>query len=57
MSEPLDQGAKGQKTHPEIRCLLTCGPLFPDDCSESGTIWGLSWEVTEHVVTYILGFL
>ena len=25
MSEPLDQGAKGEKAHPEIRCFLTCG--------------------------------
>jgi len=67
MSEPLDQGAKGKKTHLEIRCFLTCGrveiptffcvlrvqlsPLFSDGCSESGTVWGLSWKVTEHVVT------
>ena len=25
MSESLDQGAKGWKTHLEIRCFLTCG--------------------------------
>ena len=25
MSEPLDQGAKGQKAHLQIRCFLTCG--------------------------------
>ena len=25
MSETLDQGAKGYKAHPEIRCFLTCG--------------------------------
>ena len=28
-------------------------PLFFNGCSESGTVWGLSWKVTEHVVTYI----
>ena len=27
--------------------------IFFHDCSESGTVSGLSWKVTEHVVTYI----
>jgi hypothetical protein len=28
-------------------------PLFSDGCSESGTVWGLSWKVNGHVVPYI----
>ncbi len=41
-----------------VRCndhevLHKLSPLFSNDCSESGTVWGLSGKVTEHVVTYI----
>ena len=30
---------------------------FSDGCSESGTVWGLSWKITEHVVTYIVSLV
>jgi hypothetical protein len=33
--------------------LHKLSPLFSNGCSESGTVWGLSGKVTEHVVTYI----
>jgi hypothetical protein len=41
-----------------VRCndhevLHKLSPLFSIGCSESGTVWGLSGKVTEHVVTYI----
>ncbi len=36
-----------------LETALKINPLFSDGCSESGTVWGLSWKVTGHVVTYI----
>jgi hypothetical protein len=36
-----------------ITKFFTIKSSLSDGCSESGTVWGLSWKVTEHVVTYI----
>jgi hypothetical protein len=43
----------GIKDMPKFPLKIKNPPLFSDACSESGTVWGLSGKVTEHIVTYI----